>query len=54
MTESMKLHYLINAFGVTPTFLLPVFTDGVTSFFQDIEHDRISSFSEADLSCFSE
>ena len=54
MNNNLKLDHLINVFGVKPTFLLPVFTDGFKFYFQKIEHDIISSFSEADLVCFSE
>ena len=54
MTRFYKLYHLLNVFGVMPSFVLPIFSDGDAFYFQEIEHDRISSFSKADLTCFSE
>lgn len=54
MTAFFNLNRLINVFGVKPTFLLPVFTDGEKPYFQEIKHNRISAFSEAILEEFSE
>lgn len=49
-----ELYLFLNVFDVTPTFLLPVFTDRTRFFFQEIENDAIKSFSEADLDYFSD
>ena len=49
-----ELYLFLNVFDVTPTFLLPVFTDRTRFFFQEIENDAIKSFSEADMDYFSD
>lgn len=47
-----KLHFLINVFGVSPTFLLPIFKKENHYFFQVIENGEIVSFEKADLKQF--
>ncbi len=49
-----KLHFLINVFGVSPTFLLPVFKKENNYFFQVIENGKIVSFEKADLQQFND
>lgn len=54
MSEYLYLSALINVFGVIPTFLLPVFSNGRQFFFQVIENNAIAHFEIADLSQFAE
>ena len=49
-----RIHSFKNVFDVTPTFLLPVFTDGDNFFFQKIDKDIISDFVDAELRKFSD
>lgn len=47
-----KLFSLINVFGATPTFLLPVFEKEGIYYFEDIKNGKIEDFSIADITQF--
>ena len=47
-----KLFSLINVFGATPTFLLPVFEKEGIYYFADINKGKIENFSKADITQF--
>jgi hypothetical protein len=55
MVEKYFIHSFVNVFGVTPTFLLPIFKNQAGELkFQKLENDNIQSFVDAEIKNFSE